>query len=225
MLTEVQHRLWETYQQAEGRAPRAEKLHALAAFLDSLADSPKGEWFAWAKSLAEQVVDQGAQVAIRRPLFRRAIFPALLAGHCAGLGSCARWLAGLSEHLRGCADCREQLASDEQTEVGLLRAALRHDPADHLSRRRLVEKMATWLRYTLHEIPSGVLYGADAASPEQCRELEQDLDEFCLLLAGEDSAQRYQDLIHDCRLHFREYRNYLLNRQAYNSYRDYLMRR
>src|SRR6266540_480459 len=97
MLTERQRELWEAYQHAEGRAPRADKLLALEAFLESLVGVPQEEWFPWARSLAEQVVDRGQELILRKPLFERAVFPALLAGHRVGLPGCARWLAGLAE--------------------------------------------------------------------------------------------------------------------------------
>src|SRR5438128_12535746 len=113
MLSEVQRKLWETYETAEGRALRAQKLLALDAFLDSLTASPGGDWFGWARSVAENVVDNGVDFVIRRPLFERALFPALLAGHRAQLPGCARWLAGLSDALSHFPTCRGQLPPQE----------------------------------------------------------------------------------------------------------------
>ena len=52
MLTDHQRKLWEAYEAAEGRAPRAEKLRALDAFLDVLVTSPPAEWYPWARSIA-----------------------------------------------------------------------------------------------------------------------------------------------------------------------------
>ncbi|HMC64976.1 MAG TPA: hypothetical protein VKI65_08545 [Gemmataceae bacterium] len=222
MLSEVQRKLWETYETAEGRALRAQKLLALDAFLDSLTASPGGDWFGWARSVAENLVDNGVDFVIRRPLFERALFPALLAGHRAQLPGCARWLAGLSDALSHCPTCRGQLPPQERTEAGLLRAAISHDPADGRSRQRLIQKIADRLRYVLHEVPTGVLYGIDGASPEQCQELEEELQEFCRLLAQEHLEERYAELTSACRLHFRAYRDYLLNRERYISYEDYL---
>jgi hypothetical protein len=127
----------------------------------------------------------------------------LLAGFRAGLPGCARWLAGLFGLLRGSGSCQEELPEAERSEVGLLRAALRHDPADQRSRRRLLEKLAAQLSYSLHELPAGLLYGMDGASPEQCLELEHELDEFSVL-AGEEGQERfYEEFIGRCRFHFR----------------------
>ena len=92
MLTETQQKFWEAYQIEENRAPRAKKLLALGTFLDSLITSPPKEWYPWARSIAEQVVDNRLDFVIRRPLFERAVFPALLAGYRAQLPGNARWL-------------------------------------------------------------------------------------------------------------------------------------
>jgi hypothetical protein len=222
MLTEAQRELWDVYQRVEARAVRADKLRSLTAFLDCLTKSPGSEWFPWARSLAEAVVDKGESLTIRVPLFEQAIFPALLTGYRAGLPGCARWLAGLFDLLSRSRNCLEKLPEAERSEVGLLRAALRHDPTDQRSRRRLLEKLATRLRYSVPELPAGVLYGIDGASAEQCLELEKELEEFSLLASEEGKEHHYGELIGRCRFHFRAYRDYLLIPRACLSYAQYL---
>ena len=222
MLTDDQRKLWEAYEAAERRGPRAEMLQSLKAFLDSLATSPPADWFPWARSLAEQVVDHGLDFYIRQPLFERAVFPALLAGYQARLPGSARWLAGLCQNIYRSPACRQQLPPEESTELGMLWAALRHDPGDRRARVRLIKSIADRLRYSLHELPAGVLYGMDGASPEQCLELERELQEFCGLVAQEDMHETYANLIRDCGFHFRGYRDYLLHRERYQNYGEYI---
>jgi len=222
MLADVQRNLWEAYQRAESRAPRAEKLIALEAFLDALLASPNTAWFPWARSIAEQVVDQGLDFIIRQPLFERAVFPALAAGYREGLSGCARWLTGLAQQLRHSPACLQHLKPQEATELALLRSAIRHDPADLQSRLRLIERIAERLRYSLHELPTGVLFGMDGATPEQCVELEEELNEFCGLVLEEGMEPRFAELIQACRLHFPAYRDYLLNRERHGTYAEYL---
>jgi hypothetical protein len=222
MLTDAQRKLWDAYEAAESRAARAEKLRTLEVFLDSLDDSPPADWFPWARSVAEQVVDLGREFVIRRPLFERAVFPALLAGYHERLHGSARWLAGLADHLLRSQKCRDQLPPGKGTELGLLWAAVRHDPADRVSRLRLIDKISSRLRYAIHEVPSGVLYGMNGASPDQCQELEEELEEFRRLVSQEPMQERYEELIRSCRLHFRGYREYLLHREKYENYAAYL---
>jgi len=221
MLTDNQRKLWEAYETAEDRAPRAEKLQVLNAFLDALVISPPADWFPWARSIAEQVVDHGLNFVIRRPLFERAVFPALLAGYQSRLPGSARWLAGLTQHLLHSPSCRESLPGGG-TELGLLCAAVKHDPGDRRSRLRLIDRIADRLRYSIHEVPAGVLYGIDGASPEQCQELEAELEDFRRLVEQECMQDRYAELIRACRLHFWGYRDYLLHREKYSSYAAYL---
>jgi hypothetical protein len=220
MLTTEQTALWQQYLQAEGRAPREQKLAALAAFLDALTGSPAADWHPWARALAERVVDGGEDFVVRMPLFERAVFPALHAG----LPGCARWLTGFAQHLNRSPACRSQLPADQQTELGLLLAAVRADPADHASRRRLIAAHAARLRYSLHELPSGVLYGMDGATPDECLELTRVLDEFYTLVAGTPDGPDYGELIEQCRLHFTAYRAFLLDRGESATYADYLAR-
>ena len=225
LLTDAQQKLWQTYLHAEGRAPRAEKLVALTAFLDALEASPTQDWSPWARSIAEQVVDHGLDLVIRQPLFDEAIFPALLAGFREGLPGCARWLAGLSQHVLRSAACQKQLEPQEPTELALLHAALRQDPQDRRSARRMIEVVANRLRFALHELPSGVLYGMDGATPEQCLELQDELEHFDRLIAEQGLTHRHAELVQDCRLHFTAYREYLLDPDRVGSYAEYLSQR
>ena len=61
----------------------------------------------------------------------------------------------------------------------------------------------------------------DGASPERCQELEEEL-EFCGLVAQEEMDESYAQLIRACRRHFRAHQDYLLDREQYNSYAEYL---
>lgn len=224
-MTEVRgvQRLWEEYLRVEARGTRGKKLAALGTFLDALAVG-SDDWDLWARDLARKVVDEGADPVIRMPLFERAVFPALIAGHRRGLPGCSRWLAGLSQHLYRSRACLEHLSPDEQTEVGLLRAAVGQDPHDDASRGRLIKCLASRLRYSLHELPTGVLYGMDGATPDECLELERELEEFWGLVEGTNDEEACRELVEQCRLHFPAYRAFLLNREAYTSYEDYLTR-
>jgi hypothetical protein len=156
------------------------------------------------------------------PLMERVLFPALLEGYRKGLPGCARWLAGLSRSILWNRRYREQLPEGEQSARGLLKAALRQDPADHRARTRLVRLLADRLRYTLHELPTGVLYGIDGATPEQCDELELELQEFCELLSETGDAERYAELIEICRFHYGKYREYLKSAWHDIGYEEYL---
>jgi hypothetical protein len=78
-----------------------------------------------------------------------------------------------------------------------------------------------WLWGAVHELPSGVLWGADAASKAQCAEMMTGLQEFesvCQRLGLEDHA----DFIQNCRWHFEHYPHYLERRRHFADYVTYI---
>ncbi|MGK5444638.1 hypothetical protein ACSNN7_22825 [Micromonospora sp. URMC 105] len=78
-----------------------------------------------------------------------------------------------------------------------------------------------WLEYAVHELPAGVLWGVDGATPEQCAEMLDGLDEFAgvcdrLGLAG------HAEFIDGCRWHFDHYPHFLGRRRHFVDYVTYI---
>jgi hypothetical protein len=216
-LSERSERLWAAYLSAERGQLRAVRQRALDEFLDALLAEPPALWKAWAKSFAREVTDDGAGWPVRVPLFRRALVPALLEGITAREPGPARWLASFDLQLL--ARASGEIPEPFRTPRGLLREALRADPHDQRARQKFVESVAPYLEYTLHELPAGVLWEQDGATPEQCEELQALLTDFDESVEKLRETHAYRDLIADCRLHFREY---LLAGQPGGSYGAYL---
>jgi hypothetical protein len=218
-LSPESERRWSAYLAAERDRVRTVAMPALDAFLDALLEEPPVVWKGWAKSLAKQVADEGADWPVRFPLFRRALLPALVEGIAAREPGPARWLASFEQllfHAPG------ELAAELRSSRALLREALRVDPHDHRARQKLVESVADDLDYTLHELPAGVLWGRDGATPEQCVELQGLLADFREHTDEIGETARYAELIKDCDLHFRRYREYLLAGRPGTSYEAFL---
>jgi hypothetical protein len=79
------------------------------------------------------------------------------------------------------------------------------------------------LRYAVHELPAGVLYGADGATEKQCAEWMQDLlvfEQLCERLNNDHRA-----FIEGCRWHFEHYPHYLGRRRHFTSYEQYTIER
>ena len=228
MATDLPHPLrdhWAAYQVAEARDTRGEKLAALDRFVQAVARADADDWHPWARRLAAQIVDDGAAVVVRRPLFERVLFPALADGLERGAAGCARWLAGMVDPLARCPACVERLGNLPANEADLLRLALRHDPADARARDRLIARNANFLDYTLHELPSGVLYGQDGASVAECDALLAELAEFRSLVRTAGRGAEFDDLIALCDFHYRAYRQYLQVPAAGDHYATFLARR
>lgn len=79
------------------------------------------------------------------------------------------------------------------------------------------------LRYAVHELPAGILWGHDGATEAQCGELMKDLNRFeqvCHQLGRDHSV-----FIEGCRWHFEHYAHYLSRHGHFNGYAEYIQRR
>lgn len=198
--------LWGDYLRAEQSQIRHESMWALGLFIDRLLQEPEATWHAWAKDVAASTCDRGAEMPLRFPLFQRVLLPALTSGVLKGEPGCARWLASFESLLVRLRD--GSLPPELRTEIGLLREAIRVDPSDALALKRLVDRRARDLRFTLHELPSGVLYGMNGATAEQCDDLLMILAEFKAHVAATAQSERFADLIDECEFHYRAYADY-----------------
>ena len=76
--------------------------------------------------------------------------------------------------------------------------------------------------YSLHELPSGVLYGQDGATAEECSEMISELKDYeglCAELGAEDDDR---DIIEEASYYIPAYRDYLIHRGAYSSFATYI---
>jgi hypothetical protein len=217
-------RSWESYLALENRGTREARPRALDQFVEELLRLPTAEWKQWALEVAESVVDEGADIPLRQAFFERVVFPALADALDAQVSGSTRWLAGLAQHLYRYPACRERLGPERSTEWGLLETALTHDSTDSRSRQRLIDLFESRLRYTLHELPAGVLFGHHGATVPQCDELLAELDEFRSLIAADGRSAEYHELVTDCDRHFRAYTRYLQERSKYQGYQAFLDR-
>jgi hypothetical protein len=214
--------LWNAYLEAENRGLRSERNDALDRFLDSFTDLPLEAQHSWSISLASKIVDNGEYTPVRMPLFRRAILPALENAIATRTSGAARWLAGFAQHIYKCGDLRPRVVDGSLTEHGLLLTAIEHDPNDTGARRKLLDLLVRRLNYTLHELPTGVLYGHDGASIDQCSEMLGELDDFSHHAEILCVTENYSDLVAQCRFHYNTYAKYLADRRGMSCYADYL---
>jgi len=85
---------------------------------------------------------------------------------------------------------------------------------------REFDRLHALLAYAMHELPAGVLWHPDAATPAQCGELLADLNRFV-----EVSAQLgvpAQAFIDACRWHLDHYPHYLSRRRHFADYARYV---
>jgi hypothetical protein len=83
-------------------------------------------------------------------------------------------------------------------------------------------RLHDYLKYTLHELPAGVLYGTNGATEKECAALMSDtyrLEKLAQTL-GVDIA----DFISKCRWHYERYPHYLGRRRHFDSYEAYMLK-
>jgi hypothetical protein len=94
------------------------------------------------------------------------------------------------------------------------------DTTTSKERKVRYEKLLDGLEYVVHELPAGVLFGADGASSKQCAELMADLNEFEKLCIELDRPQA--EFIEACRWHFDHYPHFLGRRRHFANYAEYI---
>ena len=221
-MSTPQSDLWNAYLEAENRGLRSERNDALERYLESFAELPVASQHEWSLKLASDIVDDGASTPVRMPLFRRAILPALEAAIATRTPNAARWLAGFAQHIYKCGDLKPRIVDGSLTEHALLLIAIEHEANDLSARRKLLDLLVRRLDYTLHELPSGVLYGHNGATAEQCREMLNELDDFTHRAEMLGVTNDYSDLVAKCRFHYSTYAEYLTDRRGASCYADYL---
>ncbi len=85
------------------------------------------------------------------------------------------------------------------------------------------QKLREQLQYAVHELPAGILYGADGATENECAQWMQDLLEFerlCTKLEKNHAA-----FIEGCRWHLEHYPHYLGRKRHFVSYEQYTVER
>lgn len=82
------------------------------------------------------------------------------------------------------------------------------------------DDLKSYLRYTLHELPAGILYDANGADAEKCAALMKETYRIESLSAelGVDCS----DLIAVCRWHYERYPHYLSRHRHFGSYANYI---
>lgn len=219
--TEVMH-LWEAYVESERVRVRQDSVTTLQSFIEALTQLPADVTHSWAREFSANVIDKHEQIPVRLPLFRDVLFPALLDGLERSVPGCARWLAGFAQLLHKSPSCSEQLPENQRSEYGLLLRAVQDDPQDASAKKRLLVVMRGHFEYALHELPSGVLYGHDGATIEQCDELLHELADYERLAQETGSETIDSELLATARFHIPAYRRYLLDRKSYASCEQYL---
>jgi len=157
------------------------------------------------------------KIIIRQPFFREILYPILTQEIEKNNVDAMKALIKLDRQLEAYKGYSKDLRYSYSL---LLEKALTLVPEDRelLTTKELSKR--TYFYYTLHEIPTGVLFGADGASIEECDALLYEISEYekiCGKLQRNES-----DLIKECRYYYSNYKKYLAVYTNYQNFSDYL---
>jgi hypothetical protein len=154
---------------------------------------------------------------IRMPLFSQVIYPVLSQGIENREVKAVKLLLNLSQQLYQYQSFTKQ---HTHTNTSLIQQGLQSDPNDKELLSLQESSTREYLLYTLHELPTGVLYGQNSASILECDELLEYVGEY------EYSCHKLKlnrtDLISECKFYYSAYKDYLTNRHLHENFKDYL---
>ncbi|MBS1159296.1 MAG: hypothetical protein H6R15_1715 [Proteobacteria bacterium] len=160
----MEQALFEQYEAAKEQGNKGLATALIAKFIGTFStDEERKEWTRW------YMVNRTFGHAVRHELFEGVMFPVLLVGHQRSDPWCIEVLERCAQNLYKADHLWSQVGY--QTEMQLAERRLELIPNDPKAKTRLLEHLIAWFRYSEHEWPAGILYGADGATEAQCQEI------------------------------------------------------
>ena len=156
-------------------------------------------------------------IIIRQQLFGHLIYPILSEQVEQNDISAIKGLLRLDQHLLS---YRGYTKDAKYSSWILVEKGLSISPDDRELLELSERTTRNYLIYTLHELPSGVLYGTNGATIKECEELIEEIGKYELLC--EKLQLDESELIQKCKFYYPAYKNYLLANSNNKSFTDYL---
>jgi hypothetical protein len=156
-------------------------------------------------------------ITIRQPLYKHLIYPILSDQVEQNNVNAIKGLLKLDQHLVSYQGYTKDTKYSSWT---LLEKGLSISPDDRELLELSEKTTKNYLDYTLHELPIGVLYGANGATIEECDELIKEVEKYEILC---NKLQRDEsELIEECKFYYPAYKDYLSVYKNYKNFDDYL---
>jgi hypothetical protein len=186
--------LYREYLSLKALGLRDDSKEKLMNFIDSFADIDEKE--VWVRGFIEE---GNFEHKIRHEIFEQLVFPVLYEGYKEN-DFWAIWsLSKVSQNLYDSKAFWKKV--DYNTDHSLLRRCFELNPEHQEVRKELLDALLGFFRYSMHEWPSGILYGNDGADQKQSQEILEEIG-FARLL---DSESLYEELLFDFEGKVREY--------------------
>ncbi|WP_373976030.1 hypothetical protein NT239_04460 [Chitinibacter sp. SCUT-21] len=142
---------------------------------------------------------------IRHELFNELIYPILKTGYEKQDFQSILWLGKVVQNLYQSRKLYKEFI--QETELSLFIKSYKINPENDEARLLLLNATIKWLKYTEHEWPSGILYGNDGATLEECNEIDRVVKQAVEL----DKELLHQAFIAEYQKKLSEYRSSLDN--------------
>ncbi|MDR3263615.1 MAG: hypothetical protein LBT30_04825 [Clostridiales bacterium] len=202
----------QTYIQIESQVfVRADKIKRHKSLIDSLSVGESAFSFLDIVYILNSLSENN--ITISRPLAERVVYPILRKETDANNFDAIKLMLmlytkyGYSE-------------KDKYTEKYLLELGFVINPNDKEFLILSEKLLSSYFEYTLHELPHGILYGADGATEAQCIELLSLLDRYEIVCKNLQAEQKA--LIDKCRYYYGAYKNYLPVYKEFCGFADFL---
>ena len=156
-------------------------------------------------------------VVIRQPFFEKIVYPILSVEVLQDNIQAIKSLIKLEQKL---IQLQNKTKDFELSKLQLFLRGLQIKPDDNELLNMYEIYLRDYLSYTIHEIPSGVLFDINGASESECDELIELLKEY-KKICKKLHLNRIL-LINECDFHFQNYKAYLLSRSEFADYSDFL---
>jgi hypothetical protein len=197
------------YSYFKTRGLRSEARQNLQKFIDSFTSITEKE--AWTRQFLE-TEEYKYGYKIRHELYEGVVFPALLSGyHRQDLWS-VTWLARTAQNFCQAKHLHEQI--DFKLDGELLKECYLLDPNNDDVRRDLQGNLLRWFQYCIHEYPTGILYGCDGATIDECQEILSEIE----FVREIDTGKTQEKFLNEVQSKVIEYATRIEKHQS--SYRD-----
>ncbi|GAX42028.1 hypothetical protein NIES4075_30260 [Tolypothrix sp. NIES-4075] len=150
---------------------RSQAKQNLENFIASFASIAEKEQ--WTCQLLEtQEYEYGNRISYE--LYEEVVFPALLRGYQNRDSWSVLWLARTAQNLYKAKHLHEQI--NFKTYYELLKECYLLDPSNAEVHKDLLSVQIRWLQYCIHEYPTGILYGVNGATIDECHEIVSEIE-------------------------------------------------
>ena len=177
---------YQNFKVFEDKGLKKEAAESIRSFISSFENEEEIDGWVW-ENISNLSINRSAR--IRHEIFHQLVFPILKTGYLNKDFNCTLWLGKLIQNIYQYPKAHEELGW--VTEIELFKKCHELNPENDEARKLLLSRIVSWLEYTEHEWPSGILYGNNGATLEQCSDIASEIE----LILSLDEEHKYNEFI------------------------------